>query len=472
MTDIKKEVEAILFAAGRAVSMDEFQSLLGLKNPGLVKEAIKDLILDYREAERPLLIVEEDDGWKLTVKEGFLSLVQKVNPHTELSKTILETLAVIAWKQPALQSDVIKVRTNKAYEHISELERLGFIAKERNGRSFLVKVTQKFLDYFDLPDNKAIKEVFKDFKQVEAAVQKKVDEFEKEEERLGPEGEDAQEGIDMSGKKAKEDSDGAVGKAAEEKTIMTGEDGAIELEPYIDVPPEGHKPHTGAEVEIYNDAPPRQEKAAGTGIKAFGQDAEGSERAPAEGAEEGAEEGTVKGADTEDAEDAETGGDEASGEDEKTPEETPEAKAKRLAQELIAEDEPEEENDEDALPERDLHPKLEEFVAGSMEHIAPKGQENHSDEIAEKREGAVHDEEGARVEDRGAPVEESSADGKDKDMPVEEYPGQFDKEAQEKAAKQEGSEDPEEPVEAPDTSKTPDAPETTEETAEDQDKGA
>ncbi|MFH1063977.1 MAG: SMC-Scp complex subunit ScpB [Candidatus Woesearchaeota archaeon] len=447
MTDMKKEVEAILFAAGRAVSMDEFQVLLELKTPGLVKEAIRELILDYRQAERPLLIVEEDSGWKLTVKEGFLSLVQKVNPHTELSKTILETLAVIAWKQPALQSDVIKVRTNKAYDHISELERLGFVAKERHGRSFIIKVTQKFLDYFDLPDNKAIKDVFKDFKEVEAAVQKKVDEFEKEEERLGPDGEDAQEAVDVNAKDIPDDNadygsdadteadSGDVGESSddnaedqsgdlkEERTLTTGEDGAIELEPYIDVPPERHKVHTGAEVEIYDDVSPGQEKAAEEGEKAHddkareGKDIFSDDDEDAEAAEDGS-----------DTEDSDAG---ASGEHKETPAE----KARRLARELIEEDEIKEEEKDENLPVRNLHPKLEEFVAGSMKHIAPRGQEDHSDEIVEKRDIDEHRKAAAGSADKGVPVEESSADGRNKDMPVEEYPGQFDKEAREEEAK-------------------------------------
>ena len=170
--DLKKKVESILFAAGRAVTLKELQSLLHINEPGLIKETVRELKEEFDANESSMMILPEGEGWKLTVREGFLPLVRRINPHTELSKTILETLAVIAWKQPALQSDVVKIRTNKAYDHISELDRLGFITKERHGRSFLIKVTQKFLDYFDLPDDKSIKEVFKDFKDIEVAVQK------------------------------------------------------------------------------------------------------------------------------------------------------------------------------------------------------------------------------------------------------------------------------------------------------------
>lgn len=232
--DLKKNVESILFAAGRAVLLKELQSLLHLSEPGLIKETVRELKEDYESKDSPLMILSEGEGWKLTVREGFLPLVRKINPHTELSKTILETLAVIAWKQPALQSDVIKIRTNKAYDHIAELERLGFITKERHGRSFLVRVTQKFLDYFDLPDDKSIKEVFKDFKDIEVAVQRKAGKMKQEKAKTGEKPEEEPE----PGEK-------------------------VELESYVDVLPEMKKPKKGTELEVYDIPPEEVEKEKG-----------------------------------------------------------------------------------------------------------------------------------------------------------------------------------------------------------------
>ncbi len=168
MDDIIKRVEALLFAAGRTISEQE---LAQLANASVheVHHALEELKTQHHSRESPLLVIQEGDGWKLTVHEKYLPVVQQINPHTELSKAILETLAVIAWKQPAKQSDVIKIRTNKAYEHIDELERLGFVAKEKYGRTYLLKVTGKFFDYFDLPGEKGVKEIFKDVKDVEGA---------------------------------------------------------------------------------------------------------------------------------------------------------------------------------------------------------------------------------------------------------------------------------------------------------------
>jgi len=124
-----------------------------------------------------LMIFDEGELWRFTTKEAYLPLVRKINPNTELSKTMMETLAVIAWKQPILQSEVIHIRTNKAYEHISELEKMQFLVKEKYGRTYLLKLSQKFYDYFDLEGEQAARELFKQFKG-KGEEQKKVGEFE------------------------------------------------------------------------------------------------------------------------------------------------------------------------------------------------------------------------------------------------------------------------------------------------------
>lgn len=157
-----KKLEAVLFAVARQMSIDEIMSICGFSKKE-VKSIAEALTKRLEEIESPLMVVEELDGYKLTVREKFLPIVREIVPHTELSKSILETLAVIAWKHPVKQSDVISIRTNKAYDHIAQLEDLGFIRKEKYGRSFMIELTQKFFDYFDLPSRNEIKSLFNDF---------------------------------------------------------------------------------------------------------------------------------------------------------------------------------------------------------------------------------------------------------------------------------------------------------------------
>ena len=158
--ELQNKAEAVLFAAARKISLDEM-SRLCKDSPKNVKDAIEVVKQKLKDTESPLLVVEESDGYKMVVRENYLSYVKQIVPATELGKSILETLAIIAWKQPINQSEVVKIRSSKAYDHIAELEELGFVHREKKGRSFIIKTTQKFADYFDLPTKEEIKKLMK-----------------------------------------------------------------------------------------------------------------------------------------------------------------------------------------------------------------------------------------------------------------------------------------------------------------------
>ncbi len=175
MKDIKDKVEAVLFASGRKMHIDEISKLCRVKDTDLVKNALKELQNEYDGRGGPLLVLGEGDVWNLNVGERHLPLVQKIVSETELSKTLLETLAVIAWKQPIMQSDVIKVRTNKAYDHIHQLVEMGFLASKKYGRTRELKLTENFFKYFDIEGEKDIKDVFKDIEAKKDIIKKEAE---------------------------------------------------------------------------------------------------------------------------------------------------------------------------------------------------------------------------------------------------------------------------------------------------------
>lgn len=170
--DIKTKIEALLFSSGRYVTVQELSKLLRTGDTESVASAARELMNEYNSKNTSLMIVEESDAWKITTREKFLPLVRKVVAKTELSKTLMETLAVIAYKAPVLQSEVISIRTNKAYDHIKELEKLGFIVTHRHGRSRMIKLSQKFFDYFDIDEAKLKKRLSK-YKDVESEIKAK-----------------------------------------------------------------------------------------------------------------------------------------------------------------------------------------------------------------------------------------------------------------------------------------------------------
>ncbi|MBU0536563.1 MAG: SMC-Scp complex subunit ScpB [Nanoarchaeota archaeon] len=183
--NLRKEVEAILFAAGRKVELDEILKHTGENDPKKVEDTLKELKGDYEASDSPMFVIQEGTGWKMTVKEKYLGVVKDVAPHTELNKALLETLAIIAWKQPIFQADVIKVRGGSAYEHIRDLVDMGFITKIKHGRSFILKPSTRFFDYFDLPTKEAVKEVFKDIELADTEKRRELGENVEEQQKIG-----------------------------------------------------------------------------------------------------------------------------------------------------------------------------------------------------------------------------------------------------------------------------------------------
>ena len=172
---LKKKLEALLFSSGRKMNVEELSKLAHAGHEE-IQNALMELKKDYDEKQSSVMVINEGDSWKLNIREQFLSLVQKIVTETELSKTIMETLAVIAFKYPIKQSDLIKIRTNKAYDHLKELEELGYISRQKHGRTNLIKLTQKFFEYFDLQEEK-LKEQFKDFGTIAHAIEEKESEI-------------------------------------------------------------------------------------------------------------------------------------------------------------------------------------------------------------------------------------------------------------------------------------------------------
>jgi segregation and condensation protein B len=171
----KLQVEALLFSSGKTMSEEALTTLTKL-DIRTVRKALATLQKEYEERESSIAIFNDDTGWKMMVRELYVPTVKNIVADTELSRACMETLAIIAYKYPkVLQSEVIDIRGSGAYEHMAELEKLGFINREPSGRSYSVKLTEKFFNYFDVKGGKDIREAFKNVKvpqRVASAAQK------------------------------------------------------------------------------------------------------------------------------------------------------------------------------------------------------------------------------------------------------------------------------------------------------------
>ena len=176
MEENLKKIEAVLFAVGKEITSERIASLCSMEVPQ-VEAVMQILSSQYAQINNSLQIVKKESGWKLTVRDQYVPLVSSLVSNTELERPLMETLAVIAWRYPVVQSEVVKLRNAKAYDHMKQLEEMGFVAKEKHGRTFKVKLTKKFFEYFDLPSEEA-KQAF--LKHVSSEILKEAEDVDKE----------------------------------------------------------------------------------------------------------------------------------------------------------------------------------------------------------------------------------------------------------------------------------------------------
>ena len=153
MRDDKNKVEAILFTTGRSIRLEELGKMAGIGSFGYLKQVLSGLKEDYEKRGCSLEIAQDKDKWRLNIRKDYLHLTESLLSDSELDKPVQETLAIIAYRQPAIQADVIHIRGNKAYDHVKALKENGFLVTEKFGRTRILKLTQKFYDYFDVVED-------------------------------------------------------------------------------------------------------------------------------------------------------------------------------------------------------------------------------------------------------------------------------------------------------------------------------
>ena len=147
LSQIKKMVEAALFMSSGAVSIDD---LARISNSTVqeVRVAANELMHEYEGRDSSIQIVDTKDGLKMSLKPEYERNVGHLASSPELNKGVMKALAFISYKQPVRQSEVIKFRNNKGYDHVKVLEEKDFIRREPAGRSYIIFTTKKFSDYF------------------------------------------------------------------------------------------------------------------------------------------------------------------------------------------------------------------------------------------------------------------------------------------------------------------------------------
>ncbi len=156
---IKAAVESIIYAADEPATLDQIANALGVEKP-VARAALDLLVASYQTDDRGVEVRKVAGGWKVYTKpqhhDAVRKFIKSLQPPLRLTMPALETLAVIAYKQPVTVPEINEIRGVHVGGVIKTLLEKRLITtagrKEVIGRPILYKTSKQFMMRFGLSD--------------------------------------------------------------------------------------------------------------------------------------------------------------------------------------------------------------------------------------------------------------------------------------------------------------------------------
>lgn len=146
---IQAKIEAALYAAGRPLSIKELTSAAGIMSKRKTLSYIKSLARIVNSNLKAIEIVELlDHKFSLQLRGDYQKIARRFSTKPLLSNSALKTLSHLAYFQPMTGIELAKRRGRHVYQDIRNLETLGFIVGNKQGRTNVYRTTNTFSEYF------------------------------------------------------------------------------------------------------------------------------------------------------------------------------------------------------------------------------------------------------------------------------------------------------------------------------------
>ena len=149
-------IEAILFTMGESVSMDKIAAAIG-QSEKTTKKIITSMMDEYEESKRGIKIIELNGAYQLCTKKDLYEYLIKVASAPKkrvITDVMLETLSIIAYKQPVTKSEIENIRGVKSDHAVNKLIEYDLVCEvgrlDAPGRPILFGTTEEFLRYFGI----------------------------------------------------------------------------------------------------------------------------------------------------------------------------------------------------------------------------------------------------------------------------------------------------------------------------------
>ena len=155
--ETRQAIGALLFASDRPLSIGRIAEALGDIDPDIVANLMQELREDIDGRDLPFTLTEIAGGYQFVTKPQYAPYVRRlfqIKKSKQLSKALLETLAIIAYKQPVTRAEVESIRgvsVSYAFESLQEKRLIRVVGvAELPGRPKLYRTTDEFLIHFGL----------------------------------------------------------------------------------------------------------------------------------------------------------------------------------------------------------------------------------------------------------------------------------------------------------------------------------
>ena len=156
---LKPQIEAALFMTSDIISTYRLSRMFKV-SPNIVQRVIDKIKEGYEDTNHGVHIFETSEGYQMKVKPEYVNQVRGLTPYKDLNKGLLRVLALVAYKQPITQSQVVKVIGNRAYSYVKKLQQKGLVRTEKLGRTKALIATKEFANYFGLESPEDFKKFF------------------------------------------------------------------------------------------------------------------------------------------------------------------------------------------------------------------------------------------------------------------------------------------------------------------------
>ncbi len=160
MEDLKHIIESLLFVAEEPISLNRFKRVIAPAEGREIKQALIELVAEYETRRGGFYLDEVAGGWQIRTRPEYNEWIRKmIQPRPlRLSKAALETLVIIAYKQPIIRSDIEYLRgvdCGGVLRVLLERKLIRVLGRrEIAGRPLIYATTKRFLEVFDLKDLK------------------------------------------------------------------------------------------------------------------------------------------------------------------------------------------------------------------------------------------------------------------------------------------------------------------------------